>query len=206
MGSSRLARLLAAAAPALLVACAATPPVPAEAPAAPAAPAIAAPGPATAAAIARAGAAFDELQKRLGERLRAELGSGGPAAAVGVCATEAPAIAAELAQRQGFVFGRTSHRVRNPANAPRPWVAPWLARFAGGPAASAEPAAYDLGDRLGVIRPIGMQPLCLVCHGDPASLDPALKAELARRYPADVATGFKEGELRGAFWAEVPKG
>jgi len=38
---------------------------------------------------------------------------------------------------------------------------------------------------------------CLTCHG--SSLEPALKVEILRLYPDDQATGFKAGELRGAF-------
>jgi hypothetical protein len=39
--------------------------------------------------------------------------------------------------------------------------------------------------------------LCLTCHGE--SLAPELAAAIARDYPGDAATGFKSGELRGAF-------
>ncbi len=37
----------------------------------------------------------------------------------------------------------------------------------------------------------------LTCHG--SSLQPELKAEILCLYPNDQATGFKPGELRGAF-------
>jgi hypothetical protein len=37
-------------------------------------------------------------------------------------------------------------------------------------------------------------------------LSPAVREELKERYPADQATGFKDGDLRGWFWVEVPKG
>ncbi len=42
---------------------------------------------------------------------------------------------------------------------------------------------------------------CLMCHG--SGLDPALKAEIERLYPDDQATGFKAGELRGAFTVTI---
>jgi len=32
-----------------------------------------------------------------------------------------------------------------------------------------------------------------------------VKAEVARRYPRDQATGFAAGDLRGFFWVEVKK-
>jgi hypothetical protein len=31
-----------------------------------------------------------------------------------------------------------------------------------------------------------------------------VREELAERYPADRATGFKVGDIRGWFWVEVP--
>jgi len=42
---------------------------------------------------------------------------------------------------------------------------------------------------------------CLLCHGAP---EPALKAEIDRLYPQDQATGFRPGELRGAFTVSAP--
>ncbi|MGM0774574.1 MAG: c-type heme family protein, partial [Pseudomonadota bacterium] len=37
----------------------------------------------------------------------------------------------------------------------------------------------------------------LGCHGK--SIDPEVKAKLDELYPEDQATGFSEGDLRGAF-------
>jgi hypothetical protein len=39
-----------------------------------------------------------------------------------VCRDEAEAITAEVARTSGIAAGRTSHRLRNPRNAPRPWA------------------------------------------------------------------------------------
>ena len=39
--------------------------------------------------------------------------------------------------------------------------------------------------------------MCLTCHGTDIKAD--VRAELTRYYPADKATGFRLGELRGAF-------
>ena len=51
---------------------------------------------------------------------------------------------------------------------------------------------------------IPTQKLCLGCHGK--SIAPEVKAKLAELYPEDKATGFSEGDLRGAFVVtrEVP--
>lgn len=159
--------------------------------------------PALAPALWRAEAATKALQQRLSRRLLEEMADG--PSAVQVCREEAPAIAADVSTMQGLSVGRTSHRLRNPANAPRPWAAPFVAAAAGRQAADVQAVAVDLGDRVGYLRPIGLAGGCLKCHGPAEGLSPGVKAALAASYPRDRATGFAEGELRGWFWAEVMK-
>ncbi|MEL6330462.1 MAG: DUF3365 domain-containing protein [Planctomycetota bacterium] len=62
----------------------------------------------------------------------------------------------------------------------------------------------DNAGRLGAITPIRLAASCLQCHGGPRDIAPPTRGALARRYPADRATGFTEGDLRGWFWVEVP--
>jgi signal transduction histidine kinase len=194
-------RLALAAAPALLAAaCAGAPATPGPAPGAfdPArAP------PALAPLVARASEAVDQVQRALSRRLVEELADAPNA--VRVCRDEAPAITAEVAQALGVELGRTSHRLRNPGNAPRAWVRPALAQAAGRPAAEVRPVAFDLGDRIGYLRPIGVGAPCLKCHGPAAELSPGVRAALQGAYPADQATGFEDGAFRGFFWAEARK-
>lgn len=154
---------------------------------------------------ARAQAAFDALQKTIGGRLREVMAGEGAAAAVGACKTDGPALTAEVAKAQAIALGRTSHRLRNPANAAPAWARARVESGAGLQAADAAPFAVDLGDRVGVMAPIAAAPMCLSCHGDPAALDQTVRAALAARYPDDRATGFAAGDLRGWFWAELRK-
>jgi len=155
---------------------------------------------------ARAEQAMNELQRALLTRLTAAMTSGGPAAAVEVCRTDARTIAESVAQAQGLELGRTSHRLRNPANAPRAWARPAVDAAAGSKAASEGLRVFDLGDRVGVLRPIGTAEACTKCHGAPDEVRKNLGAALAGAYPQDRATGFAPGDLRGWMWAEVPKG
>ena len=53
------------------------------------------------------------------------------------------------------------------------------------------------------LRPILVEPACLLCHGAEEELDPEVRRRLAERYPEDRATGFAEGDLRGAFSVRV---
>jgi hypothetical protein len=58
--------------------------------------------------------------------------------------------------------------------------------------------------QLQYLRPLLVQQTCLACHGDPATFEPDVRAVLARRYPADQATGYAVGDLRGAVSVRVP--
>ncbi len=155
---------------------------------------------------ARAEQAMNELQRALLTRLTAAMTSGGPAAAVEVCRTDARTIAESVAKAQGLELGRTSHRLRNPANAPRAWARPAVDAAAGSNAASEGLRVFDLGDRVGVLRPIGTAEACTKCHGAADEVHRNIGATLAAAYPQDRATGFAPGDLRGWMWAEVPKG
>jgi hypothetical protein len=154
-------------------------------------------------AIARADAAIDRYQQQLMARLTAAMREGGPAGAVTVCRDEAPRIAAAVARESGVAIGRASDRLRNPANAPPAWARDAVEAAAGRPAAEVRPAAVDLGDRVGVLRPIVVRDACTRCHG--AAIAPEVRERLAREYPRDRATGYAAGDHRGFFWVEAPK-
>lgn len=150
-----------------------------------------------------------ELSMQLGKELKGELGAaiekGGPVAAIDVCHTRAPAIAARLSAESGARVGRTALRVRNAANVPDDLERAVLEQFAGDMAAGRIEgpleAAFEIKREDGIerhyLRAIPTEALCLTCHGE--TLAPELAAVIARDYPGDQATGFKQGELRGAF-------
>ena len=155
-------------------------------------------------AVSRGDLAIQELQKTLLGRLTAALGAGGPAAAVRVCRDEAQQLTTAIAAKHGVAIGRTSHRLRNPANAPRAWAAPVVAAHAGRTVADSQPVALDLGGRVGILRPIGTLDFCVTCHGPRQTVDMAIGDVLKSAYPEDQAVGFAPGDLRGWVWAEVP--
>lgn len=149
--------------------------------------------------IEQAQALLKPFKLGLQEALRTGL-QDGPVAAIAACRIQAPAIAESLSKR-GIRLGRTSHRLRNPANIAPTWVAPTLDRYVQG--AALDPELVKLDDGLmGYIEPITLKPLCTTCHGE------VLAAPVAQRihelYPQDRATGFKPGDFRGVFWLEFP--
>lgn len=148
----------------------------------------------------RARAALGPLKRNLKSALQAALAES-PTEAVDVCQISAPAIT-DSAGRPGIRLGRTSSKLRNPANAPQPWMEAQLAELEKQtpPPGTGRVVQLD-GGRVGYVEPIYLQPLCGTCHGD--AIDPALLAHIRERYPEDRAVGYAPGELRGLFWAIV---
>lgn len=150
-----------------------------------------------------------QLAMQLGGQLKAELtkaiAEGGPLAAINVCYLRAPEIAAQLSQASGARVGRTALRVRNPSNAPDDLERTVLEQFAAdlgsGPIDRPLEAVFEIrrGDAVErrYMRAIPTDALCLTCHGK--TIAPELAAAIARDYPKDQATGFEQGQLRGAF-------
>jgi hypothetical protein len=158
-----------------------------------------------------------QLAMQLGGQLKGELSKaiaeGGPVAAINVCYLRAPEIAAQLSQASGARVGRTALRVRNPSNAPdeleRSVLEQFSADLGSGPVDRPLEAVFEIrrGDAVErrYMRAIPTDALCLTCHGK--VLAPELAAAIARDYPKDQATGFEQGQLRGAFsvvWPATP--
>lgn len=155
-------------------------------------------------------AAAREAAKELGDALKAQLlaaiKSGGPIAAIPVCNTVAPAIASAVSGQRGMTVGRTALKVRNPANAPDAFERRVLENFATQMAAGADPAKLEYAEtvsengspafRYMKAIPMAAEP-CAACHG--TDVQPDVKDAITKLYPKDEATGFKPGELRGAF-------
>jgi hypothetical protein len=148
----------------------------------------------------KAQAARNDLFGRLTVRLQEELSAAGPTAAISVCRLEAPQFAKAVAKEHGVAIGRTSWRLRNQNNLPPAWANELVAERI------AEPA-YLVGPdgQLGALLPIRLAKNCETCHGPSGQIGPEIRQVLAEHYPADQATGFVEGELRGWFWVEVPR-
>ena len=148
---------------------------------------------------------FDELK---GELVRG-LKTGGPPAAVAVCNSIAPSIAAKHSQDSGWNVARTSLKLRNPGNAPDAWETQVLMQFeerrakGEGPDTLAYAEVVEEGDdkyfrfMKGIVMPPLEKMPCLKCHGD--DIDPVTAARIDELYPLDKARGYKAGQVRGAF-------
>ncbi|MBI5016013.1 MAG: DUF3365 domain-containing protein [Deltaproteobacteria bacterium] len=161
--------------------------------------------------VATARAAAKDLGTALRRELQTSVEAGGAVAALDVCKTRAPALAAERSRGRPFQIGRTSLRVRNPSNAPDEWERKTLTLFESRKAKGEDPARmehYEVvtqssGRRwFRYLKPIVTEPMCLRCHAD--ALEKDVAARLRVLYPDDRAMGFKTGDIRGAFTFRQP--
>ena len=166
----------------------------------------------------------DEIEKRSKEsrivvadfmlllktELKAAMKEGGPSNAIQVCKNKAPEIAADISQKQGWRVARTSLKLRNPHNAPDTWEAQVLQEFEKRKAAGEEIKTLEYAEIVKVdgkkqfryMKAIPTGEVCLQCHG--SNINPDVAATLNNFYPKDQATGFKQGDIRGAFTVTQP--
>lgn len=151
--------------------------------------------------------ASKDMVKEFGMKLKGKLQSamkaGGPMAAISVCNEQAPLIAKELSEKSGWDIHRTSLKPR--ATKPDAWETRIMNSFE---------QRHSDGDKFKSLfnqdivevngkpafrymQAIETQKVCLVCHGE--NIAAPIAKKLAELYPDDTATGFKLGDIRGAF-------
>jgi hypothetical protein len=136
--------------------------------------------------------------------------SGGTIEAIAVCNTRAVVISEQASQDNGMTLFRVSLKNRNPGNAPNDWQSEVLHSFDSRKKAGESPGSLtwhqvadtDNGKEFRFMKAIPTGALCLQCHGD--NISPPVAEKLAKLYPEDKATGFKEGDIRGAFVVTHP--
>ena len=158
-------------------------------------------------------AVTESLFERLNGALQDAMREGGPSAAVQVCRDQAPAIKNQLSLEHGWRVSRVGTRVRNPLlGQPDAWEREGLREFVRRQAdGEALPGMFretvEEDDDLRQYRymqAIGTQPACLACHGGDEQIGDDIRAMLHQQYPHDTATGYRAGELRGAFTISMP--
>jgi hypothetical protein len=155
-------------------------------------------------------ATVKEFMQTLKQELLGGMQDGGPVNAISVCNLSAPGIANTYSVRNGWDVGRTSLKLRNPANAPDAWERSVLESFEERKGAGEDPAKmeyYEVVRQDGVkelryMKAIPTAKLCLACHGE--NVDSITRTRLEKLYPDDQALGYKAGDIRGAFSITQP--
>lgn len=132
-------------------------------------------------AIALTDKAFTALKGSL----EGAMADGDVSKAIEFCKNAAPSITNQ------FEVRRLSEKYRNPLNAPTEEELLVLR------ALKDKPISVVDGNLIHVYRPIYIkQDVCLKCHGD---LNGPIRDKIKSLYPEDRATGYKLGDLRGAW-------
>ena len=142
--------------------------------------------------------------------LKTAMKSGGPIQALEQCNIQAGPIAKENALSSGWGIGRTSLKVRNESNTADEWETKTLRQFEQRKAAGENLKTMEYAEMVKVddkvfyryMKPIPTAGLCVTCHGGEISQD--ITNKVKSLYPNDQATGFKVGDIRGAFTLQKP--
>lgn len=145
----------------------------------------------------------------LSSNLQSAMSSGGVSNALPFCSVAAVPLTASLAGRHGVAVRRLTHKPRNPANRANAVESIILDHFRKSNAETNPPLPVVTNlnaTTLSYFAPIVLNnELCLRCHGE-AGVDimPEDLAIIQRLYPQDQATGFRLGDLRGAWRVDIP--
>jgi len=137
--------------------------------------------------------------------LKREMNKGSVQNAIAACHSGTESINRQLSAQYGWNIGRTSLQIRNPINTPDAWEKKVLLDFEkrksnGATIKQLEYSEITKKDNQPVFRYMKAIPTathCLKCHGE--KISSSVKDKLKQLYPQDQATGFKEGDIRGAF-------
>ncbi|GAB4402280.1 MAG: DUF3365 domain-containing protein [Rhodoferax sp.] len=140
-----------------------------------------------------------KLLKVLDEQIQTQ----GTAGAVEMCHVKAPQMAQAASKETGWSIRRVSLRNRNPKAVPDDWERAALQDFDRRQAAGESPATLEkyeiVQGEARYIKALPVKQLCLACHGSAQDIAPETAAKIQALYPADKATGYHEGEIRGAI-------
>lgn len=126
-----------------------------------------------------------------------EMQNGGPTNAVDFCNIHASEITDSLSQAYNATISRIAERNRNQNNLATEEEALLLTAMFNN---KQQDTLIMDGDKPVYYKNIllGM-PTCLKCHGGDTDISDSTRAIINERYPNDLATGFKLGDLRGAW-------
>ena len=150
--------------------------------------------------------AIKELGSSLKSSLQMVMKESGPIAALEYCNVAAQDITKELSDTLQLKVRRTSLKTRNKNNIPDDWeqksLSVFTAQYISGEEIKNmyfhEIVTTNNNDRIyRFIKPIPTGKVCLTCHG--SNISSELADKIKELYPNDKATGFKAGEIRGAF-------
>jgi len=157
------------------------------------------------AAVQRGKAIATETFGLLSSNLQTAIQSGGISNSLPFCSLAASPLTAGMAEKHGVTLKRVTHKARNPASQANETELAVLKSFESALATSTNlPPAFAtnlVAGQATFFAPIVINnELCLKCHGAAGKdISAESLAIIQQHYPLDEATGFKLGQLRGAW-------
>lgn len=150
--------------------------------------------------------AFGVLSSRLGKAIA----DAGLTNAIQFCSVHGITLTAAVGVTNDVALRRVTHRPRNPLNRADTNELELIRYFESELKKGTTPKPTIATNRTGFYTyyaPIVLSlPLCLNCHGQPGQdIQPEVLAQLKATYPADEATGFKLGLLRGLWSVDLKR-
>lgn len=152
------------------------------------------------------------LPPKLLNVIEVEIAKRGTAEALVAYSHLSPKVLAEASEETGWEIRQISPRNRNVKGLPDPWETGVLAEFERRISAGELPAKIDKGEIVleggkrvyRYMQPIMMQRVCMECHGPEDAINPGVRERIKELYPADRATGYTDGMMRGALTLRRP--
>ena len=153
----------------------------------------------------------NDFMKELKGVLIKQMQTGGIVQAVSVCSDTAQLLTNKFGVERGVFIKRVSLKNRNKNNFPDDVEKRALNKFESlkqnneldSETEFAEITTDGNYKYLRYLKPIILQAECLNCHGNQENMMPDVKDLIAQNYPADRATGYKVGDLRGAVSIKI---
>jgi hypothetical protein len=139
---------------------------------------------------------------KLKPQLKEAMQEGGPLRAIEVCSRQAPAIAISLTDESDWTVKRVSLKARNKTTAVADeWENKVLLQFNQRQQRGEDTASITYSEvvdgQYRFMKAQAVEPICLACHGQ--AIAPEVLELLDKKYPYDIARGYKIGQIRGAF-------
>ncbi len=153
----------------------------------------------TASLMARGDSIATGVQGVLMANVMQAMKSGGPVYAVTFCNEQAMPLTDSLSKKYNCEIKRVSDKFRNPANKPTETELEIWKNISSSLAVT--PVISLENGHIVYYKPIKIaMPTCLKCHGTPGvDIDTKTLEIIQQKYPEDLATGYKEGDLRGMW-------
>jgi len=137
-----------------------------------------------------------ETKRLLMKNVGQQIAMGGAEMALDFCNIEAMPLTKSMSEKHGLVISRVTDKTRNERNVANSEELKLIEQYK---------KQLLAGETLKPVRtathyyePLVTNGMCLQCHGEIGkNIQPKVAAKIAQLYPKDLATGYKENEVRG---------